>query len=125
MPEVTSILETVTSALGIEVDETIFDQELVLHINSALGTLNQNGIGKPTFVRDYGAQWSDFKDVTQTQGNQMFEQVKTFVFLKTKLLFDPPPPSTIKYLSDAADEILWRLREEYHVIVVPPVEEEV
>lgn len=123
----TSILETVCEAIGLEVDDNSFNAEINLHINSALATLFQNGIGKSLVVQDFGTSWNDFKDETQTEGNLMFEQVKLYVFIKTKLLFDPPPPSTVKPMTEAADEILWRLREQYTppVVVADPLGEEV
>ena len=111
-----SILETVVEAVGLAVDDQAFHQELTLHINSALATLYQNGVGKSVVVKDYGLLWEDFKDETQVVGNEMFEQVKLYVFIKTKLLFDPPPPSTVKPMTEAGDELLWRLREQYQTI---------
>lgn len=108
-----SILETVRGAIGLNKDDASFDDELKIHINLALATLVQNGVGVPMVVEDDTQTWGDFKDPTQTEGNQVFEMVKTYVFVKTKLLFDPPPPSTVRYMAEAADETLWRLRASY------------
>lgn len=108
-----SILKSVRSALGLPIDDDSFDSELVLHINSALGVLNQNGVGKTVIVTDDTKNWEDFKDVEQTKGNKLFLLVQMYVFVKTKLLFDPPPPSNVQYVSTASEENLWRLREEY------------
>lgn len=121
-----SILQNVRNALGLDPLETSFDAELLIHINSALATLHQNGIGLACVVKDCNELWDDFKDVLQVEGNVMFEQAKNFVFLKTKILFDPPPPSTIRYMDGASQELLWRLREFYDVLVVEePIDEEV
>ena len=108
-----SILDTVREATGLIPDDNSFDPELILHINSHLSTLYQNGVILPTTVRDSAALWTEAQDPAKNQ--DMFEQVKTYVFLKTKLLFDPPPPSTAKYMDEAANEILWRLRCHYDV----------
>lgn len=108
-----SILKSVRSALGLPIDDDSFDSELVLHINSALGVLNQNGVGKTVIVTDDTQKWEDFKDIEQTKGNKLFLLVQMYVFVKTKLLFDPPPPSNVQYVSTASEENLWRLREEY------------
>lgn len=115
-----SILETVNGALGLPITETAFDSEVILHINSALMTLYQNGAGNPIVVRDYTQGWDEFKNDRQVEGNKVFEFVKSYVVLKTKLLFDPPPPSTLPYMQANIDELLWRIRAAYHVA---PVEE--
>lgn len=112
---VTSILKGVRGALGLGIDDTSFDHELVIHINGALGTLVQNGVIKPLVVSSVDQVWDDLKDPETIEYDYMFEQVKLFVFVKTKILFDPPPPSTAKYMDDYATELLWRLRESYDV----------
>lgn len=108
-----SILETVRGALGLDVKDSSFDNEIVVHINSAIATLNQNGVGLPIVVTDDTQLWEEFKDPAQAISNLMFEQSKMYVFIRTKILFDPPPPSNIKYMAEAAEETLWRLRETY------------
>ena len=100
-----SILETVNGALGLPITETAFDSEVILHINSALMTLYQNGAGNPIVVRDYTQGWDEFKNDRQVEGNKVFEFVKSYVVLKTKLLFDPPPPSTLPYMQANLDEL--------------------
>ena len=108
-----SILDTVRGAMGLVEDDSSFDSELIIHINSNLATLYQNGVGLPIVVEDSTALWSDLKD--ESKNNDMFEQIKTYIFLRTKLLFDPPSPSTAKYMDAAATELLWRLRCHYDV----------
>lgn len=108
-----SILKTVRGALGLDADDNSFDFELLLHINNALAVLNQNGVGVPLTVTDETEVWIDIQDVRQVEGNMLFQSVKQYVFLKTKILFDPPPPSTVKYMDEAATELLWRLRESF------------
>lgn len=109
----TSILGSVRDAMGLGIEDDSFDSELLMHINAALLTLNQNGVGKTTIVKDADADWESFKDPEQEEGNKLFDMVPLFVFLRTKILFDPPPPSNVKYMDDAVNEALWRLREEY------------
>lgn len=109
------ILETTKDAIGLIVEDTSFDAELLLHINAALSTLYQNGIGKPVHV-DRDDKWSKFVNDEQNQNDYMFGQIKQYVFLETKILFDPPPPSTVEYVKNAADSMLWRLRENYDVM---------
>lgn len=111
----TSILKSVRSAVGLNAEDSSFDVELLMHINGSIMILHQNGIGMPIHVDDENAVWEDFKNPIQVDANPMISAAKTFVFIKTKILFDPPPPSTIKYMAEAADEYLWRLRESFDV----------
>lgn len=102
-----SILTSVKRLLGIDEEYEYFDQEIILNINSALMTLHQIGIGpKEGFVIvDDSQTWEDFigerKDL---------ESIKTYLYLKTRLSFDPPQTG---YLVDAItkqiSEIEWRL----------------
>lgn len=111
-----SVLKTVREAIGLDPEEKSFDPELLIHINTALSTLIQNGVGTPRTIIDETQTWSDVKSTEQYYADEMFEQVKHYVFLRTKLIFDPPPPSTAKYMSEATDETLWRLREAYDIL---------
>lgn len=90
-----------------------FDVELTAHINSALAELNQNGIGKFIFVDGEEQTWTEFKDETQIKGNKYFQMVPLFVSLSTKMLFDPPPPSSVEYHSNSIVKLLWRLKIAY------------
>lgn len=107
-----SILTTTKSAIGDETT-TAFDNELKLHINAALIVLNQNGVGRNAYVKDANNLWGEFKDPAQVHGNESFNLVPLFVFAKTKILFDPPPPSNVAVFQAYIDELLWRLRTAY------------
>lgn len=81
-----SILEDVKKLLGITAETTAFDAELIIHINSALTSTHQLGVSEsPVYIEDNKTKWSAllgvFKDV---------ELVKSLIFLKVKLIFDPP-----------------------------------
>ena len=115
MAESESILETIVSGLGLEIDEAAFNPEIIMYVNSALLTVYQNGAGTPLVVKDYAQTWEEFKDPAQVEGNKMFEQIKLYVMLKTKIIFDPPPPSTAPYMQSYIDELLWRIRAAYWV----------
>lgn len=109
-----NILQSTRSALGLANNTTDFNSEIIIHINSALGVLNQNGIGKVGFTVNDGSTWLDFKDETQIHGNEFFTNlVPSYIFVKTKLLFDPPPPSIVAFYNTHIDEMLWRLRMAY------------
>ena len=102
-----SILTTTKKLLGIEEDYTHFDTEIILNINSALFVLNQLGVGPPEgFVITGNADtWTDF-----LSDRTYLEAVKTYVYLKVRLTFDPPQ---MGYLVDAItkqiSELEWRI----------------
>ena len=103
-----SILLTVKKMLGIAEEYTAFDIDLIVNINSVFLTLNQLGVGPKTPYRIDGSKetWNDF---LQDQREDL-PAVETYVYLKTRLLFDPP---TNSFLVDAiqkqCDELEWRL----------------
>lgn len=104
------ILDTVKESIPVEGDD--FDNELTTHILACLSILNQNGIGK-NIVFSKTQRWSDFKDENQTKGNEHFSMVPMYVCTRTKLLFDPPPPSSVQFYDKYIDELLWRLKFAY------------
>lgn len=101
-----------TSVVGVE-DNTEFDAELIPHINNAISKLNQNGVGNFLMVENDKQTWGDLKDETQIKGNDYFPMIPMFVILSTKMLFDPPPPSSVEYHSNSINETLWRLKIAY------------
>jgi hypothetical protein len=121
-----SILDDTKKNLGIAPDYTAFDLDVKMHINSALATLNQLGVGPAAGfeVVDSTAQWVDFLGT-----DVRYNAAKTYVFLKTRLVFDPPATSyLIAAVEKQIDELEWRLnvlREETAWIdPLPPVIEE-
>ena len=83
-----NILKTISKNLGIQVEEDYFDPEVVVFINRALQRLCELGVGPKTPFRivDGTETWSDFMSTDSSK----FEGVKTFIYLYTRLLFDPP-----------------------------------
>ena len=109
-----SILETIRGMIGPSVSGTYtaFDNELIIHINSVLMILYQAGIGQKGFqIRGTTETWYDFLGETSD-----LEAVKSYVYLRVKLLFDPPTSSfVLDSMQKQSDEMLWRL----NVIVDP------
>lgn len=95
---VESILTSIKKLLGLEEEYTHFDTDIIMYINTALMRVNQLGIGPTTGfkITDKTAVWSDLIDETIE-----LEGVKTYVYLKVRLVFDPPQ---MGYLVDAIKE---------------------
>lgn len=101
------ILTSVKKVLGIESGYTHFDSDIILFINSALMSLNQLGIGPPTGFSILGIEES-WVDLVGTSKN--IESVKAFVYLKVRLLFDPPTSSfVLDSMERQMRELEWRL----------------
>ncbi len=103
-----SILNSVKKLLGIDAEYTAFDIDILVGINSALMTCMQLGIGPDEgfTVVDSDQTWGDFvgEDLTQLQA------VKQYVYLKTRLIFDPPESSSVATsMENASKELEWRL----------------
>ena len=102
-----SILLSVKKMLGLDKDYDVFDTELIIHINSVFGTLHQLGVGPEDQFRITGDSeiWPDFT----TDGEQT-DEVKSYVYLRVRLLFDPPSSSfVLSSLQEQAKELEWRL----------------
>ena len=102
-----SILTSIKKMLGIQEDYEHFDTDLILHINSVLMTVTQIGVGPAEgfAIQDKTAVWADL-----TNDEKKLNSVKSFVYLKVKLLFDPPANSAaMQSLKELASEFEWRL----------------
>lgn len=103
-----SILLSIKKLLGIASDYTHFDTDIIMHINSVFLTLTQLGVGPSTgySIVDEFASWGDFIP----ERDRRFEAVKTYVYLKVKLVFDPPLSSAvIESMNRTISELEWRL----------------
>jgi hypothetical protein len=103
----TSILDSIKKILGLAPDYTVFDLDIILHINSVLTTLTQLGIGpgEGFMIEDNSATWDQF-----IADDLELNSVKTYVFLRVKMLFDPPQTSyLISAANDQIKELEWRL----------------
>lgn len=103
-----SILTSIKSMLGIDSTITAFDDELIIFINGVFTTLTQLGIGKADFTITGSTEtWADF-----TESKKTYELVKTYIYLKVRLVFDPPTSSSvIDVMNKQIAESEWRLRE--------------
>lgn len=87
-----SILTSIKKLLGITEEYTHFDADLIMHINTVFMILNQMGVGPSEgfAIEDSSATWDEF-----LSNKLYYEPVKTYVYLKVKLLFDPPLSSAV------------------------------
>lgn len=104
----TSILTATKKVLNIPETYSAFDQDVLMHLNAALSILDQLGVGPAGgfTVNDESAVWSDLS----LQSNQL-HLLKSYVFLKVRILFDPPGTSfALKAAENQIVEYEWRLR---------------
>jgi hypothetical protein len=102
-----SILTSTKKILGLDESYTAFDWDVITHINAAFSILNQLGVGplEGFFIEDTSMEWGDYP-----VPNNQLNLIKTYVYLKVRILFDPPQTSFL--LSAATDQIKeyeWRL----------------
>lgn len=110
-----SILDTIKKMLGLLPDYTAFDTDIVVNINSVFMTLNQLGVGPEEVfsIEDNSVAWSAFlTDISK------YSAVKTYIFLKVKLAFDPPTNSFyLAAIEKQISELEWRLSVQ---VPIPP-----
>lgn len=105
--EIQSILESTKKALGLHREIEDFDPELVMFINSAFAKLQQLGVGPSQGfeISGYDEVWDDF-----IQHKEMLNDVKVFVYLQVRFVFDPPSIATLNNaLSEQLKEVTWRI----------------
>lgn len=101
----TSMKKMLGGIMGENVD--VFDTDLIIHINSIFMILHQLGVGpdKPFTVKDASTTWDEF-----ISNRDDIESVKTYMYLKLKLIFDPPTTSfVLTSYENQIKELEWRL----------------
>lgn len=110
MQDTESILTSVKKLLGITEDYTVFDTDLLIHINSVFLTLSQLGVGpKGGFViTSKDETWGDYMSA-----GALLNAIKSYVYLKVRLLFDPPSSSSVSdSMRNMISELEWRINVE-------------
>lgn len=103
-----SILTSVKKMLGIEADYDHFDPDILMAINSVFTIFAQIGVGPDDgfVITDDSARWDDFFGVD----GKKIELVKSYIYLKTKLIFDPPTTGVLhEAMERQIKEFEWRL----------------
>ena len=104
----TIILKSTKKSLGLDATYTPFDQDILVCINSALGTLTQIGVlpNAGYSVADADDNWSDL-DLSMP----MLGMVKSYIYVKVRVLFDPPTTSfLLSAYQKQGEEYEWRLK---------------
>lgn len=102
-----SILTSIKKLLGMTEEYTSFDTDIIIHINSVFMNLHQLGVGPSEGFRieDENATWDEY--ITEDDN---LDAVKTYIYLKVKLVFDPPlNGSVMEALKQSITELEWRL----------------
>lgn len=111
-----SILEETKESLGVAVDDTSFDGEIRMHINTALADAAQLGVGpaEGVEIKDNRTKWSEITD-----DDPLLNPLKSYVHLRVKLLFDPPDVGfVLTSMKEQIEKAEWRLQ----VAADPPPE---
>ena len=106
-----SILTSIKKMLGIAEEYEQFDADIIMHINSVFMILTQLGVGPSEgfSIEDDSAIWSDF-----IQDSTNIESVKSYVYLRVKLLFDSTSLGSpvIEAMNRQSSDLEWRLNIE-------------
>ncbi len=103
-----SIMQSVKKLLGVMPEYTVFDTDILIHINTVFSILTQLGVGPSEGFSITGEEtiWKDFLP----NEDPRLEAVKSYMYLKVRLLFDPPLSSAVKESIDRQiSELEWRL----------------
>lgn len=112
-----SILISTKKILGVAADYTAFDLDIITHINNTFATVEQLGIGTIDgfSIEDDSAKWEDLELPLNQLG-----MIRTYIFLKVRLLFDPPTTSfLIEAMNDQIREHEWRMSINREATIIP------
>lgn len=102
-----SILDSTKKVLGLDEAYDAFDQDIIMHINSVFADLNQLGLGPLLGFAITGSEeeWTSF-----IGDDPNLNAVKSYVYLRVRLLFDPPGTSyLIAAMQEQIQKMEWRL----------------
>lgn len=102
-----SILNSTKNTLGMTDEYTVYDGQIIMHINSVFATLHQLGVGPdPSYaITDASETWENFIGIIEN-----INSVKTYMYLKVRMMFDPPPTSfAIAAFEKQIEELEFRL----------------
>lgn len=100
-----SILGSVKKMLGISQEDSSFDTDVIFHINSALAVISQitTDVEEGSRIESSSETWDDILG-----DRDDLESIKELVFIKVKMLFDPPASSyAMTAMKDREDKLEW------------------
>lgn len=102
-----NILVSIKKLLGIDASYEPFNTDVIIHINTYLGVLNELGIGVEGYkVVDGSETWSAFLEGS----NVSMEEAKTYVYLRIRMVFDPPTSGIhTNAFEKQIEELGWRM----------------
>lgn len=106
-----SVLDSIKRILGIDTGCQGFDADIMLHVNSTFSTLYQIGVdsARSKQVEDKNVTWEDIF----SEDEDLVPMIKQYVFLKVRLVFDPPSSSFVmESMNKMIDELEWRIHIE-------------
>lgn len=103
-----SILTSIKKLLGLTEADTSFDPDIVIHINTVFSILKQLGVNVESFsIENKDSTWDEyFPDIVDV------EMIKTYVYLKVRMVFDPPTGGVKDAFEKSIDELEWRICHE-------------
>ena len=102
-----NVLQTIKKVLGIANEDSSFDHDIILYINSAIGILHQLGVSEDItdMIIDQDTSWTELFGERDD-----LEIVKTYIGFMVKRMFDPPTNSAaIEALNRMISEFEWRI----------------
>ena len=102
-----SVLSSTKQMLGISPEDTSFDVNVVMSINTALTILMDLGLTEveDQIVTSDKMTWDELLG-----GRTDIEYVKTYIYQKVKLIFDPPTSTAaIDAMQRSISELEWRI----------------
>ena len=105
-----SILSDVKKMIGPSEIYDQFDKDLIIHINSVFTILQQLGVGPKegfAITEDGEEEWEDY--ISGIEDTNLFQMVKSYMYLKVRMMFDPPTGSVASAFQEQIKEFEWRL----------------
>ena len=107
-----SILLSVKKMLGMSEEFVQYDLDVIIHINTAIQTLNQLGVDIPDgfSVSDKSNTWSQY--LIDQRCKKIESMIKNYIYMKVRILFDPPSNQSLtNALTESAKELEWRINQ--------------
>ena len=105
-----SILTSIKQRLGLSEEYEAFDPEIIMEINTAFFDLNRLGVGPSDAfsIEDDTSVWTDF--ISANTKTVVREAIKTYIYLRAKLGFDPPASTAhIEAINRRIDQLEWTI----------------